>query len=79
MLFNRKKIKVLSLNNLKGNLVVFTIVALEELSQILLVYRAFSLMDLGFDLAGIIIFQRVAVYRIHSKQKKRASWVLLLI
>jgi hypothetical protein len=66
-LFNGKKVKVLSLSTLKGSLVVFTIVALEELSQILLVYRAFSILDLGFDLAGIIIFGRLADYFLSPK------------
>jgi len=66
-LYNGKEVKLLSLRILKGSLVVFTIVALEELSQILLAYRAFSILDLGFDLAGIIIFGRVAEYILRSK------------
>lgn len=65
-LFNGDKVTVLSLKLLKGSLVVFLLVALEEFSQILLANRAFSLLDLAFDLAGIIVFGRLADYRIRS-------------
>ena len=65
-----KKITVLSLKLLKGSLIVFFLVALEEFSQILLASRAFSLLDLAFDLAGIIVFGRLADYQIRSNPSK---------
>ena len=62
-----QKIKVLSLRLLKGSLIIFLIVVLEEVSQLFLTYRAFSLMDLVADFAGIIIFGRLSLYKQRSK------------
>jgi VanZ family protein len=50
-----KKIRILSANLLLGNLLVILVVVLEEISQIFLVHRAFSLLDLAFDMGGIIL------------------------
>ena len=50
-----KKIRILSANLLLGNLLVILVVVLEEISQIFLVHRACSVLDLAFDLGGIIL------------------------
>ncbi len=50
-----KRIQILSANLLLGNLLVILVVGLEEISQIFLVHRAFSVLDLAFDLGGIIL------------------------
>ena len=67
-LLRGEKIRVLSLSFLKGSLMVFLVVVLEELSQIFLTYRAFSLLDLIADLVGIIIFGRIADLILRSKK-----------
>lgn len=41
---------------LKGTLLVLGVVALEELSQVLLRYRSASIEDLACDVAGIVVF-----------------------
>ena len=70
MVFQASRTKIFSLNALKGNLLVFLIVALEEFSQIFLVHREFSLVDLLFDLAGIILFGRLAAWWINRKHNQ---------
>lgn len=45
---------------LKGSLIVAALVTLEELSQVFLAYRGFSLLDLAADFAGIVLFGRLA-------------------
>ncbi|MFC1498338.1 VanZ family protein [Verrucomicrobiota bacterium] len=47
---------------LKGSLIVFIIVTLEELSQIFISARSCSISDLFFDYAGIFCFGRLALY-----------------
>jgi len=54
-LYQVEKITIHSLNILKGSLLVSLVVFLEELSQIFLTYRAFSWLDLTFDLGGIMV------------------------
>lgn len=54
-LFKSKKIQFLSLSFFLGSLLVTLVVTLEELSQLFLVYRAFSWLDLLFDLGGIYL------------------------
>ena len=61
-LLKTKKIRLLSLDILLGSLVVVLVVTLEELSQIFLVYRAFSWLDLVFDLGGVVLGGQVAVW-----------------
>ena len=51
-LLKAKKVQILSFSFLLGSLVVILVVALEELSQLFLIYRAFSWLDLVFDLGG---------------------------
>jgi VanZ family protein len=56
------RVQVFSFDLLKGSLIVMAIVTIEELSQIFLKYRGFSLFDLFFDYTGIIIFGRFAAF-----------------
>lgn len=60
LLFKAKKTQIFSLNFLIGSLVVILVVTLEELSQLFLIYRAFSWLDLVFDLGGIFLGGRLA-------------------
>jgi len=60
ILLKAKKVRLLSLDFLLGSLVVLLVVTLEELSQIFLVYRAFSWLDLVFDLGGVVLGGQVA-------------------
>ena len=62
--------QILSFELLKGSIIVGVIVTLEELSQLFLMYRAFSLIDLIFDYAGIFIFGYFADYLISLKNKQ---------
>jgi polysaccharide biosynthesis protein VpsQ len=61
-LLKAKKIELLSQEFLYGSLVVFLIVFLEELSQLFLIYRAFSMVDLIFDIGGIFLGGRLAAW-----------------
>ena len=60
LLFKAKKTHLFSQNFLIGSLLVILIVTLEELSQLFLIYRAFSWLDLAFDLGGIFLGGRLA-------------------
>ena len=51
---------------LKGSLIVTILVIIEELSQLLLKYRGFDLLDLTADAAGILVFGRLAKWLIHG-------------
>lgn len=73
LLLKSKKIQLISLDFLIGSLVVFLVVALEELSQLFLTYRAFSWLDLVFDLGGIFLGGRLAAWLIKNVSKKNAS------
>ena len=55
VLLKTEKTDIFSLRILKGSLIVFPVIVLEELSQIFLSFRAFSWLDLAFDLGGIIL------------------------
>ena len=59
------KVRVFSVDLLKGNLCVMAIVTIEEFSQLFLKYRGFSLVDLLFDYIGIIIFGYFAAFRVN--------------
>lgn len=63
-----KKINILSLDILIGSLVVIVVVTLEELSQLFLIYRAFSWLDLLFDLGGIFLGGRLASWLVERNQ-----------
>jgi len=62
ILLKSKKVIIFSLDFLIGSLVVTFVVALEELSQLFLVFRAFSWLDLVFDLGGIFLGGRLAAW-----------------
>ena len=66
-LLKAKKIQLLSLDFLLGSVVVFLVVTMEELSQLFLVYRAFSWLDLGFDLGGVVLGGQVAAWLIKKE------------
>ncbi len=61
-LLKAKKVQILSFSFLLGSLVVILVVALEELSQLFLIYRAFSWLDLVFDLGGIFLGGQLAAW-----------------
>ncbi len=61
-LLKAKKVQILSFSFLIGSLVVILVVALEELSQLFLIYRAFSWLDLVFDLGGIFLGGQLAAW-----------------
>lgn len=70
-----KRIKILSRFVLLGNIIVLVIVTIEEITQIFLIYRAFSIMDLVFDYLGIFVFGYLAdkIYKRHHRHKGKES------
>lgn len=62
LLLKAKRIQLSSQNILLGSLVVILVVTLEELSQLFLIYRAFSWLDLVFDLGGIFLGGQLAAW-----------------
>ncbi len=52
---------------LRGSLLVATVVTVEECTQIFLVHRSFSLVDLTADLLGIFLFGRLAAWWVAKK------------
>jgi VanZ family protein len=69
-LLKSRVLRLLSKEFLVGSLIVLVVVTIEELSQLFLENRAFSVIDLLFDYAGIIIFGRISAF-ISNKQIKR--------
>ena len=69
LLLKAKKVHILSFSFLIGSLAVILVVALEELSQLFLIYRAFSWLDLVFDLGGIFLGGRLASW-LNNRQAK---------
>ena len=57
---NAKTVRLVSLNILAGNLIVFGLVTIEEFSQIFVAGRTFDVTDLISDYAGIFIFGEIA-------------------
>ena len=55
-----RRVRVGRLAPLQGTLIVAVVVSLEEFSQMFVLARSFSLLDLGADLMGIVIFGRLA-------------------
>ena len=55
-----QRIRILFITVLKGTAIVLFLVTLEECSQMFLRYRSFSLYDLGYSFAGIILFGMIA-------------------
>lgn len=60
LVLDLKKIQLFRRDFLVGSLAVLLVVTLEEISQLFLVFRAFSLLDLIFDLGGILLGSRLA-------------------
>ena len=55
-------ISIWNSNFLKGSIIIFILVTLEEFSQLLVETRTFDLMDLFADYLGIFVFGRLALY-----------------
>lgn len=60
LIFKAEKTRLFSLDFLIGSLVIILVVTLEELSQLFLIHRAFSWVDLVFDLGGIFLGRAVS-------------------
>lgn len=58
---------------LRGSLFIMAIVTIEEISQIFLEYRAFSVIDLLFDYLGIILFGYLAHYFQNSQSNLKSD------
>lgn len=56
-----KPVRVGPVDLLMGSLIVFTFVFAEEVSQLFIRGRTFSLLDLGSDILGIWVFGRLAI------------------
>lgn len=67
-----QQISIWSIRCLKGTLIVVALVTLEELTQIFILTRTFSLLDLGADYAGIFLFGRLARFFANSLKKPTA-------
>jgi len=66
LLFKAEKTRLVSQDFLIGSLVVVLVVTLEELSQLFLIHRAFSWLDLAFDLGGIFLGGRLASWLVRK-------------
>jgi VanZ family protein len=73
ILVNCEKIKLFQISFLKGSVIVFVIVTLEEFSQIFISNRSFDLMDLTFDYLGILVFGQLAWYLMQMKREKKVA------
>ncbi len=56
-----RRIKIVSRSFLLGIVILLPVVTLEELSQLFLNNRSFSILDLAFSYAGILVFAQLAV------------------
>lgn len=66
-----RSVKVWKFNYLLGSLIVLTIVAIEEFSQIFVRGRTFDWGDLAADFAGIFIFGELARFICQRKRNLR--------
>lgn len=64
---NVSKVRIFSIDVLKGSLIIAVAVTVEEFSQLFLEFRGFSLVDLFFDYAGIVIFGWLAERLVRMK------------
>lgn len=62
LVLNLKKLRIFGQDFLIGSMAVLLVVALEEFSQLFLVFRAFSILDLVFDLGGILLGGKLACW-----------------
>ncbi|MBD3330775.1 trypsin [Candidatus Peregrinibacteria bacterium] len=67
-----KKVKISSQKFLLGSLIVFSIVTIEEFSQIFLQFRTFSLSDMFFDYTGIFFFGKLADICVKINRQKES-------
>ncbi len=65
------KIRVFSFDILKGSLIIWVLVTLEEISQVFLQSRSFSFIDLACDYCGIFCFGKIAAF--YPKHKAVSS------
>ncbi len=64
---NASKIRVFSLDILKGSFIIWILVTLEEISQVFLQFRSFSFIDLACDYCGIFCFGKIAACYLKNK------------
>ena len=69
-LMNFRTLRLLSKDFLMGSFIVMGVVTMEEFSQLFLKNRAFSVIDLLFDYAGIFVFGQISAM-ISNKQMGR--------
>lgn len=72
IILKTKKIRIFSINFLLGILIVMAIVTIEELSQIFLDYRVFSIIDLVTDYFGIVLFGYLADYSLNHQRNQKS-------
>lgn len=65
-----RTVRIAGRSVLLGSIIVFTIITLEELSQSLIPYRSFDLLDLLADYLGVIFFGQAA--RLSHQKRGRA-------
>lgn len=63
------RVRIGSVAVLKGNLIVAAIVTIEEFSQIFIEFRGFSLIDLAFNYAGILVFGALAAHLLDRRKR----------
>lgn len=68
LLLTCEKFQLFKLSFLKGSIIVFLFVTLEELSQIFIANRAFDWQDLLFDYLGILVFGQLACWYLTRTQ-----------
>lgn len=63
------RVRIGSMDVLKGSLIVLAIITVEEFSQLFLQFRGFSLIDLVFDYAGILVFGHLAAHLVNRRER----------
>jgi VanZ family protein len=71
MLIKCKTFRLFNISILKGSVIVFSLITLEELSQLFIKSRSFDLGDLTFDYLGILVFGQLAVYLYRQKMANK--------
>ncbi len=61
------RVSIGKLNILKGSLIIFVVMTLEEFSQVFFPSRSFSLLDLFSGYAGVFCFGHVATYLVNHR------------
>ena len=73
--FGAKRVTVAGLPLLKGSLIVIAVVTVEEVSQLLLKYRGFDLLDLAMDYLGIVAFGVLAEHLVRHRKTVQSSQI----